>query len=79
MGDVKLAGMMGLFLGKTVAVAMLFGLLSGVIVGVAIMARKGTAEGRKTKVPFGPFLAFGGVMAMLVGPQIVDWYVGAFL
>jgi leader peptidase (prepilin peptidase)/N-methyltransferase len=79
MGDVKLAGMLGLFLGRDVGVAMLFGLLSGVLVGAVIMARKGTKEGRKTKVPFGPFLAVGGVVAMLVGPQIVDWYVGAFL
>ena len=32
------------------------------LVGVAIMARKGVAEGRKTAIPFGPFLAFGGIV-----------------
>ena len=44
MGDVKLAGMMGLFLGPSVAVAIFVALLSGVLVGAVIMARKGTSE-----------------------------------
>ena len=48
-------------------------------VGAAIMARKGAREGRKTAVPFGPFLALGGVVGLLAGPAIVDWYAGAFL
>jgi leader peptidase (prepilin peptidase)/N-methyltransferase len=74
MGDVKLAGVLGLFLGRSVAVAVLGGVLAGALVGAAIMARVGVAEGRKTAVPFGPFLAFGGVVAVLVGPPIVHWY-----
>jgi leader peptidase (prepilin peptidase)/N-methyltransferase len=78
-GDVKLAGMMGLYLGYEVGVALLFGLLSGAIVGAVIIARKGMAEGRKTAVPFGPFLAFGGVVAMLAGEPIVNWYTHTFL
>jgi prepilin signal peptidase PulO-like enzyme (type II secretory pathway) len=44
------------------------------VVGVAIMSRVGVAAGRKTAVPFGPFLAFGGIVALLAGPQIVHWY-----
>lgn len=79
MGDVKLAGMMGLFLGSAVAPALLIALLTGTIVGVGIMARKGTRAGRKTAVPFGPFLAFGAVVAVFVGPQLVDVYVNHFL
>src|SRR3954471_2571865 len=67
MGDVKLAGMMGLFLGREVGVAMLVACLAGTLVGAAIMARKGAREGRKTAVPFGPFLALGGIVAVLAG------------
>jgi leader peptidase (prepilin peptidase)/N-methyltransferase len=74
MGDVKLAAVLGLFLGRSVAVAMLAGVLAGTIVGVAVMARRGVGEGRKTAVPFGPFLAFGGVLAVLAGPSLVHWY-----
>ena len=78
MGDVKLAFVMGLFLGREVGVAMLAGLLAGSVVGVAIMARKGTAEGRKTAIPFGPFLALGGFVGLLAGDPIVDWYLRTF-
>jgi len=78
MGDVKLAGMLGLFLGRDVAVALLVALLAGTLVGVAIMARRGTAEGRKTAIPFGPFLALGGVVALVAGPAIVHWYLATF-
>ena len=76
MGDVKLAAVLGLFLGREAAAALFIGLLAGVVVGVVIIARKGSKEGRKTAVPFGPFLAFGAVVAVLVGEQIVDAYVG---
>jgi leader peptidase (prepilin peptidase)/N-methyltransferase len=79
MGDVKLAGMMGLFLGTAVAPAIFIALLSGVAVGAVIVARKGAKAGRKTAVPFGPFLAFGGVVAMLAGQPIVAWYTTHFL
>ena len=79
MGDVKLAGMMGLFLGRSIAVALFAGLLSGVVLGAVVMARVGVAQGRKTAVPFGPFLALGGVVALLVGPQIVHWYLHAMV
>jgi leader peptidase (prepilin peptidase)/N-methyltransferase len=75
MGDVKLAAVLGLFLGRQVAVALLVGVIAGTIFGVAVMARRGVAEGRKTAVPFGPFLALGGVVALLVGGHIVHWYV----
>jgi leader peptidase (prepilin peptidase)/N-methyltransferase len=75
MGDVKLAAVLGLFLGRQIAIALLVGVLAGTIFGVAVMARRGVAEGRKTAVPFGPFLAFGGVVALLAGASIVHWYV----
>jgi leader peptidase (prepilin peptidase) / N-methyltransferase len=78
MGDVKLAFVMGLFLGREVGVALLAGLLAGSVIGIAIMARKGVAEGRKTAIPFGPFLAFGGLVGLLAGEPIVDWYLRTF-
>ncbi len=78
MGDVKLAGMLGLFLGREVAVALLVALLAGSFVGIVVMARRGVGEGRKTAIPFGPFLALGGAVALLAGPAIVHWYLSTF-
>jgi leader peptidase (prepilin peptidase)/N-methyltransferase len=78
MGDVKLAFVMGLFLGREVGVALLVALLAGSLVGAAIVARKGAREGRKTAIPFGPFLALGGIVALLAGGAIVDWYLRTF-
>jgi leader peptidase (prepilin peptidase)/N-methyltransferase len=65
---------LGLFLGRSVAVAILAAVIAGTIVGAVVMARVGVGEGRKTAVPFGPFLAFGGIVALLAGPPIVHWY-----
>ncbi len=77
LGDVKLAATMGLFLGRDVAPAILVALLAGSLVGLAMIAREGAAA-RKRAIPFGPFLALGGVVGLLAGPQLVDWYLGAF-
>ena len=79
MGDVKLAAMMGLFLGRSVAVAMMAALVVGVLAGAVIMARQGVARGRKTAVLFGVFLAIGGFVGLLVGPAVVHWYVHTML
>jgi leader peptidase (prepilin peptidase)/N-methyltransferase len=78
MGDVKLAGVLGLYLGRAVGPAVLVALLSGTLVGAVIIARKGAREGRKTAVPFGPFLALGGLVGLFAGPDIVDWYLDTF-
>ncbi len=79
MGDVKLAGMMGLFLGTAVAPALLIALVSGVLVGAVIIARKGAQAGRKTAVPFGPFLALGAIVAIYAGLPLVNLYTNHFL
>jgi leader peptidase (prepilin peptidase) / N-methyltransferase len=79
MGDVKLAAVLGLFLGRSVAVAILAAVLTGTVVGALVMARVGVEKGRKTAVPFGPFLAIGGVIGLLAGPAIVHWYLHAGL
>jgi leader peptidase (prepilin peptidase)/N-methyltransferase len=77
LGDVKLAAVMGLFLGRNVAPALLVALLAGSIVGLAMIAREG-GQARKRAIPFGPFLALGSVVALFAGDQMVDWYLGAF-
>lgn len=78
MGDVKLAGAMGLYLGLSVIPALLTAFLSGSIVGVIIIAREGAA-GRKKAVPFGVFLALGGIVGVLAGPELIDVYESNFL
>lgn len=78
MGDVKLAGVMGLFLGSAVAAALLIAFASGALVGAVMLARGG-ARARKKAVPFAPFLALGGLVGVVVGPELVDLYVTKFL
>jgi leader peptidase (prepilin peptidase)/N-methyltransferase len=77
MGDAKLVAMMGIYLGRAVAPAVLVGFLVGSLVGLAIIARQG-AEGRKQTIPFGPFLALGGIVGLWFGEDIVDWYLDEF-
>jgi leader peptidase (prepilin peptidase) / N-methyltransferase len=78
MGDVKLAAVMGLFLGVSVVPALFIGILLGALVGLALMLRYGSAA-RKHAVPFGPFLAIGGVAGLLAGSQMIDAYLNAFV
>jgi leader peptidase (prepilin peptidase)/N-methyltransferase len=77
LGDVKLVALMGLFLGRNVIPALLVALLAGSIVGLAMIARGGAAA-RKQAIPFGPFLALGGLAGLLAGNQLVDWYLSTF-
>jgi leader peptidase (prepilin peptidase)/N-methyltransferase len=75
LGDVKLAATMGLFLGRAVAPAILTALLAGSVVGLALIVRHGSGA-RKMAIPFGPFLALGGVVGLLAGDQLIDLYLG---
>jgi leader peptidase (prepilin peptidase)/N-methyltransferase len=77
MGDVKLIAVMGLYLGRAVAPAVLVGFAAGALVGVALMLRHGTGA-RKRALPFGPFLALGGVVGLWFGGSLVDWYLDGF-
>ena len=79
LGDVKLAFVMGIYLGKAVAPAMFVAFIAGALVGGVIIARMGVAQGRKAGIPFGPWLALGGVVGLLAGDEIVDWYADSFL
>ncbi|MBA2763249.1 MAG: prepilin peptidase [Thermoleophilaceae bacterium] len=78
MGDVKLAGAMGLFLGLSVLPAMLAAFLFGSLVGVGLLIRHGS-EARKRQVPFGPFLALGSLVGLLAGPALIELYASRFL
>lgn len=78
MGDAKLAAVLGLFLGGGVAAAFAVAFLAGALAGAVIMLRKGVAAGRRTAVPFGPFLALGGVGGVLAGDAIVRSYLSTF-
>ena len=80
-GDVKLAAVLGTFLGYIggiglTLVGMFIAFLLGGFVGVAIILSKGGS--RKSQVPFGPFLAMGSVIAIFAGREILDAYLGAF-
>ncbi|HYU61490.1 MAG TPA: prepilin peptidase [Solirubrobacterales bacterium] len=77
MGDVKLGAVMGLYLGRAVAPALLVGFAVGALVGIGLLLRHGAAA-RKRAVPFGPFLALGGAVALFVGDELVDWYLDSF-
>ncbi|HET9154195.1 MAG TPA: prepilin peptidase [Solirubrobacterales bacterium] len=77
LGDVKLAAVMGLFLGRNVAPALLIALIAGSVVGLSLIAREGAAA-RKKAIPFGPFLALGALVGLLAGNELVSWYLGTF-
>lgn len=76
MGDVKLAGVMGLYLGWAVFPAILIALAAGTLIGLVVMARRGVSAGRKTAIPFGPFLALGSVVCIFAGSGLIDAYTG---
>ena len=73
MGDVKLALLLGVALGRTVPVAMMVGMISALVPSVILFARHGSAA-RKMRIPFGPFLALGGVIALFAGAAVLDAY-----
>ena len=73
MGDVKLAGVMGLFLGAAVVPALAVAFGFGAVAGAGIIAARGL-EARDTALPFAPFLAFGGLVALMAGPQLIEIY-----
>lgn len=78
MGDAKLVGVLGLFLGAAIVPAFFVAFVAGTVVGIAIIMRKGMSQGRKTAVPFGPFLALGAVVGVLAGNELVNAYLGTF-
>jgi len=74
MGDVKLAAVMGLLLGDAVAPALLIALIAGIAAGAMVLARRAPGERKAVGVPFGPALAFGGLVAVFAGHAIIAAY-----
>jgi len=75
MGDVKLAFLLGAVLGRNVPVALFAGMIFALLPSAFLLARHGRAA-RKMAIPFGPFLALGGVVALFAGHPILEWYLG---
>lgn len=70
MGDAKLGVVLGLYLSRYVIVAMVVGLVASAVFSLGVLAARGLRAGRKTAIPLGPFLALGGVVAVLAGPTV---------
>jgi leader peptidase (prepilin peptidase)/N-methyltransferase len=77
-GDVKLAGVLGLALAYqswgVLVVGGFLGFALGALVGGGLMIAQ--RAGRKSKIPFGPFMLAGTLLALLIGQQMWDWYIG---
>ena len=72
-GDIKLMAMVGGLMGwKAVLLTTFIGSLTGSFIGIFLMVFKG--KGRKTKVPFGPFLALGALVTIFFAQEILLWY-----
>lgn len=76
MGDVKLCLLLGAMLGRHVAIALLLGMIAG-LVPACVAAARGRSV-RKLAIPFVPFLAFGSIVALFWGERLVDAYLGLF-
>ncbi len=75
MGDVKLLAMIGAWLGwKAVIFTIFFASFAGTLIGGLAMVIQ--RQGRHYAVPFGPFLAFGALVYIFWGPEIIRWYLG---
>jgi leader peptidase (prepilin peptidase) / N-methyltransferase len=75
MGDVKLALLLGAMLGRGAAVALMAGMVLALVPSVVLLARHGSAA-RKMGIPFAPFLALGGLIALFFGDRLLNAYLG---
>jgi len=75
MGDVKLALLMGVALGRLVPVALLLGMMAAIVPSVVLFVRHGSAA-RKMAIPFAPFLALGSLVALFAGATLLHAYLG---
>ncbi|MBU8932409.1 MAG: prepilin peptidase [candidate division Zixibacteria bacterium] len=73
-GDIKMAGMLGAFLGWQKVIFVFFGSAAiGLVVSLAVMCF--SSRLRETRmIPFGPFLASAAVVAIIFGDRIIHWY-----
>ena len=77
MGDVKLALLLGAMLGRTVPVAMMIAMIAALVPSIVLLVRHGSAA-RKMGIPFGPFLALGGIVTLFAGEYLLDLYLDLF-
>jgi leader peptidase (prepilin peptidase) / N-methyltransferase len=73
MGDVKLALLLGFAVGRYVPIALFAGMVAALVPSGVLFARHGSAA-RKMAIPFAPFLAFGGIVALFAGKPLLDAY-----
>jgi leader peptidase (prepilin peptidase)/N-methyltransferase len=74
-GDVKLAAMIGAFLGwRYIIISLFLGFFLGAIVGIILILSK--IKSREDVVPFGPFIVLGSLITLLWGEKILIWYLG---
>jgi leader peptidase (prepilin peptidase)/N-methyltransferase len=73
MGDVKLALLLGVAVGRHVPIALFAGMVFALVPSIALLVRHG-AKARKMAIPFAPFLALGGLLALFAGGPIAAWY-----
>ena len=75
-GDVKLMFLLGALLGwQALPLVVFMAAISALAISL-IYLRQASAKGLQTAVPFGPFLSLGGMLYILCGPQIWQWYLG---
>jgi leader peptidase (prepilin peptidase)/N-methyltransferase len=77
MGDVKLALLLGAMLGRNVPVALMVGMIAALVPSIVLFVRHGS-KARKMGIPFAPFLALGGIVALFFGDALLDAYLTFF-
>jgi len=74
-GDVKLAAMIGAFLGwRYIIISLFLGFFLGALIGIILIMTK--VKKREDVIPFGPFIVLGSLITLLWGEQIISWYLG---
>jgi leader peptidase (prepilin peptidase)/N-methyltransferase len=74
-GDIKLATMIGAFLGwRYMVISLFFGFFLGALTGIVLIMTK--IKKREDAIPFGPFIALGSIITLLCGEKIIAWYMG---
>jgi len=74
-GDVKLAAMIGAFLGwRYIIISLFLGFFLGALAGIILILSK--IKSREDVVPFGPFIVLGSFITLLWGEKIISWYLG---
>ena len=72
-GDIKLMGLLGLFLGwQLILLTILLSFIVGALISVILIVLK--IKGRKDEIPFAPFISLAAIITLIYGEQIIRWY-----